>query len=408
MIPAWWLVFRTSPLRWSVPLGSCLCMVLVANNVRGRPETSMQASSEAALAILIWAPAMLLLVYASVRSSALSRDDALVLPLDPVSRLRRSLSVLGAQLAWVMLGWVGFWAGCGSLAGRSSTPLYWSMCLNGVAVVTLTSLAAALIAIHRKPAWMAALASAVAYVGLAIWGYVPAVPESVLYSPYGPLFFTDALPSQHLLELKLVWALAAAAVLTGWLARLLGSLSALSLLLVSAVATTMIATTMPSVVARSDAMQLTCAPHGGVQICLWADHEQQRARMTAEVDLARALLGPAWRAEFVSEGDLDTGLPAALPDGAIRANTVSIPVTANPVPRAAAARIVAAALRPPAACPVLATDGGFGDTVGAYVERLVVSRQETPSAEPLSERQLVARIRELRVEIADCQSPDLP
>jgi len=101
-------------------------------------------------------------------------------------------------------------------------------------------------------------------------------------------------------------------------------------------------------------------------------------------------------------------MPAALPDGAIRANTVSIPVTANPVPRAAAARIVAAALRPPAACPVLATDGGFGETVGAYVERLVVSRQETPSAEPLSERQLVARIRELRVEIADCQSPDLP
>jgi hypothetical protein len=408
VIAAWWLLFRSSSLRWTVPLGSCLCMLLVSTNLRGRPETSMQASSEAALTILIWAPAMLLMVFSSMRSSGLSRaDDILVLPLQLRSRVRRSLSVVGAQLTWVILGWIGFWAGCNYLAGSGATSLYSSMALNGIALAIITSLAGAVLAVHRLPAWSAAIAAALSYVGLAIWVYVPDVTGSVLFSPYAPLFFVEALPNRHLPELQLAWALVLAAVFTAWGACLLGARTSLVAIGVTALVMAAVSSSMPQILDRSGTLRLTCEPHGGVQICLWVDHGAFRPRIEAEVDLARALLGSTGPVDYLSERDLGEGLPPALPPAAKSANTVLIPTTADPAPREAAALIVVAALQPQAGCADLTTPATFGESVRAAVERMVIDQQETPSSARLGERELAVRIAAIRRDIAQCRSPVL-
>jgi hypothetical protein len=406
VIASWWLLFRTSSLRWIVPLSSCACTLLVSANMRDNLETSMQTSSQAALTILVWAPAMLLVAYTSVRASGLSRaEDALVLPMQLRSRLARVGSVVGALFAWLTLGWIGVWAGCSVLAGRR-TPIYWSMVLNGVAITALTALVGALLAVQRRPAWVAALASAGSYAGLAVWSYVPQVAASVLYAPYGPLFFTEALPDRKLLLLQLLWSVAAVAVFAAWVCGLFGTPLSLVVVLMIATVTTAGSSTLPQVVSRSGTVPLTCAPRDGVQVCLWADHEATRPRIAAEVDLARTLLRAHWATAYVSEGDLSNGLPAALPSDAQPADTVLVPTSANPAPREAAARIVAAALLPPTRCADLTTAAGFGETVGAAVERLVIEGRSAADAYHLSDDQLADRIETIRRQIDGCHRPD--
>lgn len=407
MTAALWLMFRTSSMRWITPVSACGCTLLVAGNLVEPSDTSMQASSEAALSIMVWAPAMLLASFSSTQSAGLFRtDDVLVLPTWWASRLARILSVVGAQLAWAMLGWIGLWAGCNVLASRNGTPLYWSMAMNGVAVTGMTTVVGALLAVHRSPAWVAAISSAGSYVALAIWSYIPDLAVSVLFSPYDPLFLIEGLPNRNYLEIQLLWDTAVVLIFLAWSARVLATPPAVALVLAAAVATSATSANMSWVVARSGALRLACAPHHGIEVCLWADHEGQRPRIEEEVDLARTLLGPTWRPEFVSEGDLESGPPAALPPGAIVSNTALIPTSANPVRREAAARMVAAALHPPAGCPGLATPSELGEPVGSAIERLVLLQQEGSSGR-ISDRELVTRLALARREISLCQSPDL-
>jgi len=407
MTAAWWILFHRSPLRWTTPLGASICMLLVNANLGGRPITSIQASSEAALAVVVWAPAVLLISYASSLATGLTRgEDVLVLPTMLGSRLRRVVSVVATQILWITLGWIGLWVGCSYLPGRDATPFYSIMALNGIAVSMITTLAGAALAAYRVPAWVAAIISGAAYAGLVIWSYIPDVAASVLYSPYGPLALTDALPNPRFLALQLAWAITATLLFTAWSARLVTSAVAFVWLVLVAVLVTMTRMPMTEVLPRSGHLALSCHPHARVDVCLWADHEATRSRINAEVDRARRLAGRQRLADTVSEGDLDVRVPRALP-AQLRSSVAIIRVSADPVPRAGAARLIADSIRVRSGCPAHTTVTQLALPIDYVAERIVAERQ-VPDGRMLTDAQIPSWLSRVFSAVADCRTPPAP
>lgn len=369
-------------------------MLLVADQV-GTASTSMAASSEAALAALVWTPATVLTGYLSVRSTGpSSRRDALALRNSRAQSCRRALTALAAPLALASLGWASFWTATSIVAARAGVPLYWSMSVTGFAMGTVGTTLGCCLGTLRAPAWVAACVTGAAYLAGVIWNYIPSSAAEVLVAPYYPLFLSDALPSTGRLGVQAAWAGTVLLIALASWSGILRRGAAAAALAAAAVACSAATSWTPATTLRSDRLVLDCHRYRGLTICTWPDHRPILPALRAGADRARRLTAGTGLTLPAALTESDSrGTPSDL-SSRLRADVVVLLATTRADSDGVAAALVSAALARPSGCPVNTRAPGAGPALApASAARSLVELNQWEGREiddPAIHRWLVA------------------
>jgi len=404
VIRSFWLNLRSLRLLWCTPAAAVVLLLLVGPRIGQDTSTSMVASSAAATAVLIWVPVQLFLSFMAVKQTALSRYDMLPTPTSLQSRVRRTASVIAVPIVWGSAGWLSFWAGTNVLAHGFGVSTYPCIALNGWALTLVAVAVGTLLAVHGRPAWAAALAAGLLWFGLAIWGYLPPTPVSILLEPYDPLFMVGALPNLARLAIGVVWALVVLAACVLWVSRAIRGPLVVGAVLFVAVGVTWAGTITPMVLPRAGHLPMRCAPHAGVEVCLWSDHENARDRFDHGVDVAKKVVGAFHLPAALREGDISRPPPSRIPEPARSA--VVTGTSARPELGEVVASLVAPTFTWPARCATRLDDPET--SVTALINIVISSRTSPRDGHRLSWPDVGEWLTDLRADVTACRRPRVP
>lgn len=329
-----------SPLRVAVPIVVAV-MTLVVASLLGRPAANaMQGTSTIQTALLVWLPVVLMLAYLHGRRLTISSTH-LGYAGDAISMARFRLPIFMAAVVWCLVGWFAIAvAGAIGLA-RNGTPMLWVMSLNAVAMVLIVCAVGTLLAVARAPIWLTVVFAIAVYVGVVVWNYLPYQSTSILFSVYGSVFFSSALPGQMYLLIQFIWALLVVGIIGVVIVRRVSTSLVVVAILALAAGTVFVGGQVPYLASRSGVTPMACDAQDEINVCLWQDVEGGRPHVEEGVRLAASLVGQSRLATYVVSGDFDNELPDSIP---IEARVVRIPVDQTPDSTGVAVQLVLDAL----------------------------------------------------------------
>ena len=400
--------FLASPLRWMVPVMVMVCSAVLMGSFDGGFATSIQASSFIASVGLVWTPVAILAATLGARSAQVATSQIALS--DRRSSVTHAVAVAFAVTLWLLMGWLAIWATGSWLLMRETPSGLWIMSLGGLSLsLTAATLGLALAAAQVR-AWAAIAVSALAYVTLAIWSYLPHWPGSIIFSVYNVSFAVEALPS----DTWLLWQLTMAGSL---LVLLVLRLGAVLPLWVTVVLATSVLVIMPLAARdvgylqpRAESMSLVCERVSSSSLCLWPDLEKARPEYESGILAAERLIGRSRMPTLLASGDF--GDPTTSASQPLGRPAVRLPVTVRPDERRVVALVVAGAIRPPRSCAHV-TFAGLesarpADVVANIIESAAYWDAQRSVIVPVSQERLTTWLPHVLHSMAACRSPRLP
>lgn len=329
-----------SPLKIAVPLVVAVMTLVIASLLDRPASNSMQGTSTIQTALLVWLPVVLMFAYLHGRRLEISSTH-LGYAGDPVSIARFRLPIFMAATIWCLIGWFSIMlAGAIGLA-RLGVPTLWVMAFNAIAMILIVCAVGTLLAVARVPVWLAVVFAIAVYAGVVVWNYLPYQAASILFSVYGSVFFSSALPSQAYLLIQFVWALLIVGITSAVLVQRRSIFLTFVIVCALATGTVFAGSQVPYLTSRSDVIPIACHEEKGINVCLWQDVESGRQHVNEGVRLAASLVEHSRLATFVVSSDFDDRIPHSIPPDS---RIVRIPVHQAPDSTGVAIQLVLDAL----------------------------------------------------------------